>query len=342
MIFNAAVVVALCGSASMALTAQGEPTGPKQLVTEQAKTTFPLGAVEDLPEIRECLKDLCDDVRFGLESNALDKVVRESVGHAPGQKALSEEAAVQLDEMTAKFRHMLRKEGDAAVDAFLADVTRRAPKTATVAARASHPEGGPIPYSWEVEGLVGMSSISYSTERPVFMTKTLRLSVPDRDVIIEVPLKWEGKVSLDANWEVECEDHVTGVINTPTTEVRAARWCRPKLNVSVRCEWPFSGGGTDNDDQGAPIKVTGKRFEEWSNGIGCNFRMGRYVIPLRAGKELGLEEAPVEAMAIGLAGTARAATDADLQDSWVNAMPTNHVVPIFGTVRGEGDAYEHR
>ena len=294
-IFNAAVAVALCGGATMAETTQGEPSHPKKLVTEQAKTTFPLGAVKELPEVRGHLGDLCDDVHFALESNTLDKAIQSIVSSASAHKALSEEAGRQIEKMNAKFRHLLRKEADLAIDDFFADVKRRAPKTATVAARASHPEGKFIPYSWKVEGLERGPSISYSTERPVAMAETLRLSVPDRDTIIELPLKWEGKVSLDADWEMKCADHVTGVTNTSTTEVRAVRWCRPKLNVSVRCEWPYWRGGAGDDDQAALIKVTGKSFEEWSTGIGCNFRAGRYVIPLKAGKALALEDPPLEA-----------------------------------------------
>lgn len=294
MVFNAAAVVALCCGAMMAPAAQGEPAGPRQLVTEQAKTTFPLGAVEELPEIRERLRYLCDHVRIGLDPNTLSKVVRSGADSASVHKALSEQAGAQIEETIVQFRHRLRKEADAAVGALFADAKSRAPKTAAVAARASHPEGEAIPYSWEVEGLDGVVSLSYSTERPVVMAKTLRLRVPDRGTIIELPIRLEGSVKLDANWEVACEDHVTGTINAPATELRATRWCRPKLSVNVRCEWPLSGGDASNDSQGDPIKVTGNYFEEWSTGIGCSFKFGRYVIPLAAGKELVLAEVPLE------------------------------------------------
>ncbi len=40
----------------------------------------------------------------------------------------------------------------------------------------------------------------------------------------------------------------------------------------------------------------------------------------------------VAAIMLAGVGQATATTDADLRGTWVNAFPTNHVVPIFGTV----------
>lgn len=37
-------------------------------------------------------------------------------------------------------------------------------------------------------------------------------------------------------------------------------------------------------------------------------------------------------MFLAIGSQAKATTDAELQDAWVNAFPTNHSVPIFGTV----------
>lgn len=36
---------------------------------------------------------------------------------------------------------------------------------------------------------------------------------------------------------------------------------------------------------------------------------------------------------LAIGSQAKAATDVELQDSWINAFPTNYVVPIFGTVQ---------
>jgi len=292
-ILNATVAMALCCATTMAENGDAKPARPKPLVTESAKTTFPLGPVEELPEVRKHLLDLCTNVRIGLEPDTLDKVIQSSVDPAPARKALSKEAGVQITKFNAEFRQMLREKAGVVVDAFFDDMKKRAPKTATVTAWASHPEGGMIPYSWKVEGLAGRTSISYKAKQPVAMRKTLKLKVPGEDTTLEMPLKWTGKVSIDAVWSVECADHVTGVINTPKTEVRAQRWCRPKLNVDVRCEWPLSAGPAGANHQDAPARVTGNHFEEWGSGIGLNCRAGKYVIPLKAGKPLVLDQPPL-------------------------------------------------
>ena len=66
-ILNATVAMTLCCATTMAENGDTKPARPKTLVTESARTTFPLGPVEELPEVRKHLLDLCAKVRIGLE-----------------------------------------------------------------------------------------------------------------------------------------------------------------------------------------------------------------------------------------------------------------------------------
>jgi hypothetical protein len=195
--------------------------------------------------------------------------------------------------MQCEFRGLLRESAESACADLFARLKRLSPEIATVQARSTLATDG-ITHSWNVDGFEKTRKVHLDVSRSVPKSGVVQLDSKPYGVAetIQIRLLWEGYITLVAEQELTLSESVIGAINSPRVQVWASRYCRPKIGLRVKRQWPLADVDSANTS-GATVRLrNGQSHAAAGVTVSGNFETDSYIIPLTAGKTETLQTIP--------------------------------------------------